>query len=82
VGSVVPERVPGRADPAGGLSPVPPPRPFRWSMPSLAGRGMNAKDAMGQISKLLDKYYNNEMRELAVLARISQVAGQYEGGKK
>lgn len=43
---------------------------------------MNSKDAMEQISKLLDKYYNNEMRELAVLARISQVVGHYEGGKK
>ena len=39
---------------------------------------MNAKEAMEQIDQLLEKYYDNEMRELAVLARISQVVGHYK----
>ena len=43
---------------------------------------MNSEEAMEQISKLLEQYYNNELRELGVLARISRVVGQYEGSKK
>ena len=66
----------------GGCAEVAPPTAPRLPGQCLEGSRVNSKDAMEQISKLLDEYYNNEMRELAVLARISQVVGHYEGGKK
>ena len=38
---------------------------------------MNAEEAMQRIGILLDNYYEGE-REIATLAKISQVVGEYE----
>jgi hypothetical protein len=42
---------------------------------------VTAEEAMERISTLLDDYYKNGLRDLQLIARVSQVVGEYEGSK-